>query len=75
MSSSSHCDLCGTEIVQGSCQNPDCENCSCYFDDESSLLEQARELLAFPDIDDDEWIVNELMKMLKVKRGVNPKPL
>lgn len=74
MSSSSHCDICGTEIVQGSCQNPDCENCSCYFGDDSPL-EQARELLAFPDIDDDEWIVEQLMKILKVKRGMNPKPL
>lgn len=39
--------------------------------DEQKLdrLEQARELLAFPDIDDNDWIVEEVMKLLNVKRG------
>jgi hypothetical protein len=38
VASSSHCDLCGTEIVQGSCQNPDCKNCSCFFGGEDDTL-------------------------------------
>lgn len=42
--SSSHCDLCGTEIVQGSCQNPDCENCSCVWGDDELLPKWTKEI-------------------------------
>lgn len=35
------------------------------------LLEQVRELLTFPDIDDDEYILAEAMKLLQINRGVN----
>lgn len=35
-------------------------------------LDSVRELLSFPDVDDNEWIVNQLMGMLGVARGTNP---
>jgi len=38
-------------------------------------LEEVRTFLSTPDIDDPEWIVAEVMKMLQVKLGENPKDL
>ena len=43
--------------------------------DKLELLHDVRGLLAFPDIDDDEWIVEQLMEMLKVSRGQDTNPL
>ena len=35
-------------------------------------LDEVRDLLAFPDMDDDTWIVQMLMEMLQVERGIAP---
>jgi hypothetical protein len=35
------------------------------------LLDQVRDLLAFPDMDDNEWILEEAMKLLQITKGVN----
>lgn len=35
-------------------------------------LKNTRELLAYPDIDDNDWIIEMLMKTLDVKRGEDP---
>lgn len=35
------------------------------------LLDQVRDLLAFPDIDDNDWILDETMKLLQITKGVN----
>lgn len=45
------------------------------FDEKSDLLDQVRTILAFPDVDDDEHIVAEIMELLDVSRGCDPKPL
>lgn len=48
-----------------------------HMSDEQKLdrLEEVRTFLATPDMDDAEWIVEQVMKMLQVKLGETPKDL